>query len=318
MTKNDIKSCFLITITSAVLTLFSMLPIGIFGIIATALLPSVIGYTVTKHHYTFVGLLCAFILLVYSLFFKSFITPLSFWLPLTLCGISLGITYNLKLSEFFTIGVITGVYVIFLLLNVKLSGAFNIESLNNTLFSSADAYKATLTEIYGSQLSQADIDILIKESMSVVVKFMPFLLIILCGSLALLMLYLFKKVLKLTKSDLSIYKPFSDWHAEKSLSIVFLVIFVISFFLPENRYVSDAIANVLFISLFVFYIFGLSLVDFLLKRKLKKSFLRKTILIILVLFSFGLPLFILCLLGIVDGCVNFRDKFTKNNLPEQE
>ena len=318
MTKNDIKSYFLTIITSAVLTLVSMLPIGIFGIITTALLASVIGYTVTKHHYAFVGVLCAFVLLIYLFFSKSLVSSLTVWLPLTLSGIALGITYNLKLSEFFATGVITGVYTIFLLLSIKLSVNFNKELLNDTLSSSVGVYKDALIEMYSNQLSQAEIDIVISEAMAVIIKFMPCFLVVLCGVLGLLMLYLFKKVLKITKSDASLYKPFSDWHAEKSLSIVFLVLFAVSFFLPESGYFSDAIANVLFISLFVFFIFGLSLADFLLKRKLRSLFFRKTILIVLVLFSFGLPLFILCLLGIVDGCVNFREKISKNNLPEQE
>lgn len=318
MTKKDVKSYFLIIITSVVLTLVSMLPIGIFGVIATALLASVIGYAVTKHHYTFVGVLCAFILMIYSAFSKSFVTSLAIWLPMTLGGLALGITYNLKLSEFFATGIVAGIYTIYILLNVKLSGAFNKNLLNETLSSSANAYKDTLTEIYTNQISQAEIDAIISETIAVILKLMPCFVVIFCGVLALLMLYLFKKVLKLTKSNTSFYMPFSDWHADKSLSIVFFVIFALSFFLPESGYISDAIANVLFISLFIFYIFGLSLADFLLKRKLQSSFLRKTILIILVLFSFGLPLFILCLLGVIDGCVDFREKFSKNNLPEQE
>ncbi|MBQ3181601.1 MAG: hypothetical protein IJB50_02460, partial [Clostridia bacterium] len=100
MTKNTFKNYALIIIATVVLTLISMLPIGIFSIVVTALLASIIGYTVTKHHYYFVGFVCVCILLMYSIFSKDFISSVAVSLPLILSGITLGITYNLKLSEF--------------------------------------------------------------------------------------------------------------------------------------------------------------------------------------------------------------------------
>lgn len=319
MTKNSIKSYFLIIIASVILTLASLLPIGIFGIVISALLASTIGYTVTKHHYTFVGILCACVFFVYTAFSKNFYTSIAVSLPIILSGITLGISYNLKISEFIPTGVICGIYTTYLLLSVKLSGQ-NIQSIFASVFSdSAKAYNDMIFASQSTQISQAEIDAMVSEAVSVMMKFMPGFVIILCGALALLMLYMFKKVLKITKSNTSYIRPFYMWHADKSLSIVFFIITAVIFFLPERNYFSDALANVALVSVFVFYIFGLSLVDFLLKRKFKAKFSRRLVLFLLVTFSSGLPIIILCFMGALDGISNMREKIiNKNNLPEQE
>lgn len=318
MTKNTFKSYALIIASAIILTLVSMLPIGIFGVIVTALLASTIGYTITKHHYYFVGLVCACIFLIYMIFSGNFTSSIAASTPLILCGITLGITYNMKFSEFVTTGVICGIYTIYSLLNIKLLDTSGEDLFKNAFALSAQDYSDMLMSLYPEQFTQAELDTLIADAMSVMMKFMPSLMIIMCGCLALLMLYVFKKVLKFTKSDITLYKPFSEWHADKSFSIMFFVIVAISFFLPDQSYIKDAIANVLFVSFFVFFIFGLSLADFLLKRKITNSFLRRTILILLIFFVFGTLPFILCLIGALDGFVNIREKITKNILPKQE
>ena len=312
MSKNSYKSCALIMSATVILALISMLPLGIFGAVIMALLASTIGYTVTKHLYHFVAVICALVLLIYSLFSKDFLLAITVSLPTILSGITLGIAYNTKLSQFKITGIITSLYTVYLLLNIKLSN-INFAEIFKTL---AKTYSEVLSSVYNNQIAKAELDSQIAELMSVTMKFMPSFVIILCACFALLLLYAFKKVLKITKSDISFFEPFSEWHTDKSFCIAFLVIIVISFVLPEKSYISDALANVVLVSEFVFYIFGLSLISFLLKPKMKKSLLRKTILILLVPFCFGTPLFIICCLGVLDGFFNFRTKLSKNNLPK--
>lgn len=314
MTKNSFKSYALIITITAILTLISTLPIGIFGVIITALLASTIGYTITKHHYYFVAVVCSCVLFIYSAFSGEFIASLTVSLPIILSGIALGIVYNLKSSDFIATGAITGIYTVYLLLNAKILSL----DFNEFFSTTAKSYSDVLFSVYENQFTQAEIDTIIAEMMSVTLKFMPSFIIILCGCLALLELYIFKRVLKLTKSELSSFKPFDAWHADKSFSIVFFALLIISLFLPEKNYFSDAIANVVLVSEFVFYIFGLSLVDYLLILKMKNHILRRIVLVLLALFSLGAPRYILCFLGAVDGCINLREKLTKNNLPKQE
>ena len=119
MTKNTFKNYALIIIATVIISLIAMLPIGILGIVATALLASVIGYTVTKHHYYFVGVVCACVIAISALFSGDFYLTLVVNLPLILSGITLGIAYNLKISEFKTTSIIAGIYTIYTLLNFK-------------------------------------------------------------------------------------------------------------------------------------------------------------------------------------------------------
>ncbi len=318
MTKNIYKNYALIIIATVIISLIAILPIGILGIVATALLASVIGYTVTKHHYYFVGVVCVCVIAISALFSGDFYLTLVVNLPLILSGITLGIAYNLKLSEFKTTSIIAGIYTIYTLLNFKFLTQDNKDYFENLLSDSIKNYSDAVANVYPEQFSQAQIQTILGDALAVMMKFMPSFTIIMCALLALLMLYTFKKVLKITKSDISFLSSFSDWHADRSFSIFFLLIALISFFLPERNYFSDALANVVLVSVFVFYIFGLSMVDFLLGRKFKNKFSRRIILILLITFSSGMPMLIFCFIGILDGIINIREKITKNKLPEQE
>lgn len=318
MTKNSFKNYALIIIATVIISLIAMLPIGIFGIVSTALLASVIGYTVTKHHYYFVGVVCACVIAISALFSGDFYLTLVVNLPLILSGITLGIAYNLKLSKFKTTSIIAGIYTIYTLLNFKFLTQDNKNYFENLLSDSIKNYSDAVVSVYPEQFSQAEIQTILGDAMAVMMKFMPSFTIIMCALLALLMLYTFKKVLKITKSDISFLNSFSDWHADRSFSIFFLLIALISFLLPEKTYFSDALANVVLVSVFVFYIFGLSMVGFLLGRKFKNKFARRIILILLIAFSSGMPMLIFCFIGTLDGIVNIREKITKNKLPEQE
>lgn len=318
MTKNSFKNYALIIITTVVISLIPTLPIGVFGVIATALLASVIGYTVTKHHYYFVGVVCACVIFIYALFSGDFYLTLVVNLPLILSGITLGIAYNLKLSEFKTTSIIAGIYTIYTLLNFKFLTQGNKDYFENLLYPSVKNYTDIMASVYPEQFTQAEMQILLGDALAVLMKFMPSFTIIMCALLALLMLYTFKKVLKITKSDISFLNSFSNWHADRSFSIFFLLIALISLFLPEKNYFSDALANVVFVSVFIFYIFGLSLVDYLLGRKFKNKFTRRILLILLIAFSSGMPMLIFCFIGTLDGIINIREKITKNKLPEQE
>ena len=143
---------------------------------------------------------------------------------------------------------------------------------------------------------------------------MPSLVIIACVCIALLMFYIFKKILRITKSNIDIYKPFSEWQLDKSISLTYILIFVISFIIPEG-YFADALANVLVVSTFIFYIFGVSFADFLLKRVLKSRVIRKICMIliaVLPIFSFGFPFILISILGMSDGLFNYKEKIAKN------
>ncbi len=316
--KNNFKSYALILTSTIITVLISILPLGFLGIVASAVLSAIIGYTVIKYHYFFVATISVCIPLIYSIFTGEFFSAITVSLPTILCGLSLGISYNIKLSEFKLLGILTGIHTVDLLINIKILGHNNANILEELLSSSAKMYQDALSSTYGGQISHADINSMLAEILPVMTRLAPCFIVILCGLISLLMLYIFKKVLKFTKSNTDLYKPFSDWHADKSLSISLIFIIILTFFVPTQSYISAALENVFIISLFVFYIFGLSFIDFLLKRRITDSWKRKLILVLLVLFSFGLSLVLLCTLGLLDGFWNFREKFSKRIFPKQE
>lgn len=311
MTKNTFKNYALILIATVTLSLASVLPLGVFAFLISAVLASIIGYTVTRHHYYFVGVVCLCVITVFSLFSGDFLLSLTASLPVLLCGISLGISYNIKLSEFKTISILTVVYIINTLLNLRISGAINQKSFDDVLFSAKDLYIDTLSSAYGNEIPLQEIESLVANAFSVMMKFMPSMLIVLCILIALLFFSTFKKVLNITKSDIKEFKCFSDWRSDKSISIACIIITIFTFISPQKGYLLDALANVCVISAFIFYIFGLSFASFLLKRKFKNPRTHKIIVVflaILPVFSLGLPFFIIAILGILDGIFNLREK----------
>ena len=294
-----------------ILSLISVLPLGVFTFLISAVLSAVIGYTITRHHYYFVGVVCLCAIAVFSLFSGDFLLSLTAALPVLLCGISLGISYNVKLSEFKTVSILTVIYITNTLLNLRISGVINQKSFEDMLFSAKDLYVDVLVSAYGNEIPSQEIESLVVNAFSVMMKFMPSMLIVLCVLIALLFFSTFKKVLNITESDSSVFKSFSDWKADKSVSITCIVITLFTFAFPQQGYLKDALANVCVISFFIFYIFGLSFASFLLKRKFKKPKAYKTIVVCLALlpvFSLGVPFFIISVLGILDGIFNLREK----------
>ncbi len=315
MTENKFKHYALILILTIILSAASTLNISIFVFLITALLATVIGYSVVRFHYYFVVAVCACVISVYALFTGSFFVAITSLLPTLLCGLSLGITYNLKVAEFKTISILSCVYTLYLLLSVKIIGvnSNNKNIIEETIETSSDMYKEALLATYGSEISVTEIDAIMTNVLSVVMKFMPSFIIILCICIAFLMFFIFKKILRLTKSDLSIYKPFSEWKLDKSLSVIYIVILIISFTVPKG-YLADALINVILVSSFIFYIIGLSFIDFLLKRGFKSSIPRKICLVfiaLLPLFALGFPFMLLSIVGASDGLFCFKEKMSK-------
>lgn len=308
MIKNKFKSYAIILILTAIFTLGTVLPLDIFSLIFQAISVALLGYTVTKHHYTFVSVVCAFIVMLYSIFSQNILSGISLGIEVILYGITLGIGYNLKLSEFKIVGILAAVYSLFMIFNMEFSGTG--DNLRTIIASSMES----LYTVYETQITQADFRNIISTLLDVFMKFMPSLIIIIGIVFGIWHFWFFKKVLNITKSDSDKYLCFSDLHADKSLSITYLILSLISFLMPQGTYFSDALANVITVASFVFFIFGLSYADFILKNKMKNTILRRLVLIFLIFASLsivGIPFIMLSILGAMDGCFNYRNRLTK-------
>lgn len=308
MAKNKFKNYALILILTIIFTLGSTLPSGVVSMLSAALAAALLGYTVTRHHYLFVGVVSACVLTLYTTFTQDLLSGIYLGVEAILYGLTLGIGYNLKLSEFKTVGLLAVIYSLFVIMNIKFSGTG--ENLRTILASSMES----VYTLYEGQISQADFKAIISTLLDVFVKFMPSMIIIVGICFALFYFWVFKKLLKITKMDVSTYIQFADLHADRTISISYLVLSLISFFLKPGSYLGDALANVITVASFVFFIFGLSYISFILKRKMKNNALRHIILIALVSASltiFGIPFVMLSILGAMDGCFSYRSRLNK-------
>ncbi len=308
MAKNKFKNYALILILTIIFTLGSTLPLGIVSMLFTALVAALLGYTVTRHHYLFVGVVSACILVLYTVFTQNLLSGIYLGVETILYGLTLGIGYNLKLSEFKTVGLLAVIYSLFVIMNIKFLGSD--ENLRTILASSMES----VYTLYEGQISQADFKTVISALLDVFIRFLPSMIIIIGTCFALLYFWIFKKLLKITKVNTSSYIEFADLHTDRTISISYLVLSLISLFLPSGSYFSDALANVITVASFVFFIFGLSYISFILKRKMKNNALRHVVLVVLVsasLTMFGIPFIMLSIMGVMDGCFNYRSKLNK-------
>lgn len=313
MSRNNAKDFLLTMLLIVIFTLLTALPQPTLTILASALVTALIGYSVTKFHYGYVTLLSFVVLVINLLFQTNFLSALTVSMPVILCGLTLGIAYNLKLSVLKLICVFTTVYVLDVALNIKLASvAFRGENLFESVVSSVgQMYRETLVTAYGSALPAAEIDAVVSQLTSTLLRFTPGFIVISCAGYALLCYYIFKRFLKLKKADTSSFNDFLDWHADRSISIFYFILMFIYFLIPTEKFLSDVLLNMVTIMSFVFFILGLAFLEFKLKTRLKRSGTRKLIVLAVSLSSFllmGLPFFVLSIVGAFDGFFDYRHK----------
>lgn len=308
MIKNKFKNYALILILTVIFTLGSTLPLGIVAALFSALTVALLGYSVTKYHYLFVGVVATCILALHTVFTQDLLSGIYLGVEIVLYGLTLGIGYNIKLSEFKTVSLLAVIYSLFVVINIKFTETG--ENLRAALASSLESVYV----FYEGQISQADFKTVISSLLDVFMRFLPSMIIITGICFAILHFWIFKKLLKVTKTNTSLYVKFIDLHADKAITITYIVLSLISFVLPTGNYLGDALANVITVASFVFFIFGLSYVDFLLTQKMNHRVLRRIILVVLASASlpfFGIPFVTLSILGAMDGCFDCRSKLDK-------
>ncbi len=298
----------LITILTIVFACAATLPAGLAAVLISLVLTAILGYTATKYHYGFVVFCSVLIFAVQTLFLKNFTLSITTSLPIILCGLSLGICYNLRMSDFKTVCIVTGIFTLYIVLNMKISGIG--ENMQTALMSTLD----TLAPMYEDYMSAADFKTLSSAVMTVFIQYMPSFLLIYCICYALLLFWIFKKVLKISKTDVSFYDAFSQWHADRALSVVFVVVALVGFLMPPGDIFTDAVANTVAVMAFIFFIFGLAYINSILIKRIKSAFSVKVVMALLTLisvFSFGIPFMLLSILGVADGFFDYRERFKK-------
>ena len=107
------------------------------------------------------------------------------------------------------------------------------------------------------------------------------------------------------------FASFSDWRSDKVISITYFVLLALYFVVPTGNFLSDTLLNMVTVMTFVFFVLGLSFLEYKLKNRIEKSGVRKLVLVGISLSAFvlmGLPFLALAICGALDGCFDFRHR----------
>jgi len=293
-----------------VFSFLSVIPIPALSILASAVSVAILGYITTRHHYALVvfAIFCQIIVPVLLLGHLFFITAI----PMMLCGLTLGIGYNVRLSPVKIVAVCSAVCALNLIAGLKFVADFSDENLLMTIMESAkSAYLNLFTESFGSSVNQEEISAYISQMITTLVQFTPALIVIACFLFALLVYYLFKRICTIRKTNISELTPFSEWRAEKSVAIIYFAALVISFLFSEQNLATDVVLNIIMIMTFVFFVYGIALIEYILKKRIHKSWIRKCILLFVSIFALltaGIFFFAMSIAGALDAFVDYRHR----------
>lgn len=280
------------------------------GILTSAL----IGVSATKHHYLFVFSECAAAVLVITLY-HSFIggiigtvAGVTAGVILVLLGVGLGLSTNLKMSISGTVLVSSAIYLANMLIGFGVLGReipfeMLLAEFKNILTETINMQYAGMPEI----TSQADV--IIDSLMETAFKFMPSMLICSAVISGLVLTYVYKAILNRNNKNLKT-ESFSFLRAERSIGLIFIFALA-ALAVTENALLSDALLNLVVIMCFVFFVCGLSYIDFSMKSKGKNKTYRTLMIIVvipLMTMFFALPAVLIAGTGFFDTLINFRKR----------
>lgn len=288
---------------------------GIINILAGMLVSVIIGKSVTKYHYWYVGLLCLFSFVIISLFYGI----LQAFLPsivLIMLGLTLGISTNIGLSYYFTVMVCSAIYLVETIINLKIIDKVtpNGESYGAILRQAGENAAAILGQQYGqSQEILRAIDETIDAMMSLTFTLTPAVFVAVCLASAGVLVMIYKKVQLKSKTDVSHLCPFSMLRGDKVIGFLFLIVISIAMLSSEGL-ITDLCLNVIVILCFVFFIFGLAYIEYVMKSRGYNILSRRlTVLIAIPLLSlfFIFPVIIVIGIGVSDSLIDLRARLLK-------
>lgn len=302
----------LLLIFTVLLTIGATLPTTLLSFVCTAAISALIGFVATRYHYGYVACLSLISVAVLFFFVKDILAAIYTALPVILCGLTLGICKNLLLSPLKAIFSMSIIEILSITATLKLvnTSANGKGLLDELLFATGDVYKEALMSSYGTSVSEAEINAIITETISMIKALMPSVMILISILSALLCYYLFKRICMLKKDDVSMLTPFCEWRAERGIAIMFFVILALQSFLPQDTMYGAAFMNVSVVMIFVFSLLGLAFLEHILKKRVQKSSVRKLILIGIFIVSLlmFIPFLVLGVFGAIDAVWDFRTR----------
>ncbi len=313
MTLSNLKTYILILSLTVVLVALSAIPVMIVSVLCFAITAAFLAYSITKFTPKFIVFHACLILALNTIFLGSLPGSFIATIPVLLCGLVMGICYNLEQSSAKLLCSSTLAYVTSTVLNIKYIGPTESGKtvLEDAIAFSGQIYKESLMAIPSSELTADELNHIVSELTSALLALCPGFMVIACALMALLSYYAFSRILSFRHEDMKNLNDFSTWRAEKSVSIISFILIGVCMIFPANAWMSTILLNMTMVMSFVFFIFGLSFTDYKLKNRISSVTLRRLILcgITLLSFSFaGMPFLILSTCGMLDGLLDYRNR----------
>ncbi len=301
------------------LTAVFCLTTGIFQALFGVMVSVLLGLQTTKYHYWYLLATSVLILGVSALFF-GFPVSLIIAVPYVLIGLALGFSFNLKLSSYKTVVICAVLFLAGMLVQIKFVEEFSATQtdLGELIMASANEIKQIFASVYGAEgelLSQ--IDELFNAMAQTLITLTPALFTIMSLALAYGALSLFKACARKDGADVTHFANFDQLRTDKILGILYLALVLLNLFAPAG-YFADLSLNVLIILTFVFFVFGLSYLDFRMKIGGVKKGIRRVIVAALCIFPFvlfTLPFMLITGAGVMDSLMDFRKRSASKPQP---
>ena len=312
-----------------VLSAISCFTAGLLQVAAGILISVIIGIMSTKYHYgyVFASASTAFLIpIIFSVFsgcnfLEGLIYATVLSLPMILIGFILGISANLKFEFSKTIFMASAIYLVGSLINIKvLSMAepdfFNIQ---NVVSLSVNEINESIKIMYANDPETLSyLTRIISVAGKVLLTLSPALFIIISLAISYVSTVLFKKINSMCGSEMNFWPSFSAMLPDRVFTIIFLVIFFINGATPTGLF-SDACANVIVVLSCVFFVFGLSFIDWKFTKNGMKKWSRRILLIAITLLCMMfmlMPIFVVIAFGISDGLFGIRQRALNKELSE--
>lgn len=313
MSTSNLKTYILILSLTVVLVACSALPILVLSVLCPAITAAFLAYTITKFSPKYIVFHACLIFALNTIFLRSLQGAFITTIPILLCGLTMGICYNLRQSTIKLLSISTIAYVTSTILNIKYIGPTSSGKtiLEDTIVLFGKIYKESLMKLPSSNLTTDELNHIVTELTSTLLTLSPGFIVIACGLMALLSYYSFSRILSFRHEDTKNLGAFSTWRAEKTISIIYFVLTAVYFISPVNTWMSDILLNMTMVMTFVFFIFGLSFTDYKLKNRISSVVLRRFILLAITLFSLsfmGIPFLVLSTCGMLGGLIDYRNR----------
>ena len=156
-----------------------------------------------------------------------------------------------------------------------------------------------------------DLAITLNDIVNYITLNAPCMFIIISMFVALFYISLSKKLISIIyKCEINGIGHFSEIHLNRSISFAFFIFVILSLFSTGANLFSDALSNVITIMLTVFFVNGLSFIDFYFKKTGLWTVVRVIIYILVIsvlsLFFVFSPVLIITLIGLSDCTGNYR------------